>query len=78
MEADVGDDEDWSPLDLLLSHLSWQWFLPPPPGPHYDVLTVSWSAGSEVTPTRQRIHFAKKSSDDGQHSVNIQSALNPD
>ena len=76
VEADVGDDEDWGPLYLLLSHLSWQRFLPPPPGPHDDVFTVSWSAGSEVSPTRQRVHSnsaeKSKTSDDGQHSDNNQ------
>ena len=82
VEADVCDDEDWGPLYLLFCFLSWQWFLPPLPGPD-GVFTVSWSAGSEVSPAWQWAQpdssDKSKSSDNSKHPHNSQqSALTPD
>ena len=49
-DADVGDDEDRGPLYLLLSHLTWQGFLPPRPGPDNVFTAAGWSAESQVSP----------------------------
>ena len=78
-EADVGDDEDWSPLDLLLSRLiDWQRFLPPFPGPH-RVLTVDWSAGPEVSSSwlwdPPDVPDQYETSDDWKHPHNFHHSL---